>query len=873
MAELKEHGEGSQPQNPEWKHDFSPGPSEEEIARFKGPEWRSELPDIKMLVDKGDEGKEEGLDPWRLFSGRATTTSINKLTRALEAFEKAPKRLEEAQKIEDETKRAAEIKKIGEEREVQAEKTRQHYATVMSQCLDSISSMFDETIDQKKNPYPYDHRTPKITIETVRESFAGLEGEDWLKSEESRLWLKRAERDLDWLDAFLQVSVAQAVSAPYYYDVVLQLQVLKDSRFRAYTTEETLERMFAGEVPGLEFKDEELVAVNENKVGIAISPKHQEGRRPLVEQGEVVGLRELAVKMQDDSFDIRMKIAAVSQSDLALLDKTFMGKSLRPGEWSFYKELLWDKGQILSPYISSTAKDQRKVTAIIEALLLTNARARLNQIISGRPDEKDGEITALLNAVRDVAQEREKSWFSRDKGDIASQLAVLITRQGFLQDYSFMHAYRYCWAYQWNEKDQPQTIKEIKTGSINTPSGDIYSLYWARRAHSYDLESNSRTQLLFPTEREMRVGLKRRPLGEMDVYNPDSHLDVFLKKQWSYLFGSDIEAKQWRGKREYPDIPAHIADTLKSWAWLWRTPYPLKLLGEDLEDKHKLDIVMLMPPGFAAANFFENVKVGEKEDSEEEDKKTVWELIAQGTPLSRIRWKDMDVQQVDRWLVDQEMGSRFMRILIEPFDPEKDPFYGLVTHAPATLGPKEAAKRLRLCFRDNPEVPYSVYELAFIPFLVTLACANKWGITSPEAWEHSSVTSEEVAKTTHTKIDRFLEEMAYWRRALAWLPGERGIGGGGGKKAKVDWWEGGSKKIKIGEDEKQYTHYGEVMAMIGEFYQNMLLRYGKAASEEAYPLANQRYDQSKADYKGKDFEFLRRGNVPKYEPRVMDLKK
>ena len=49
MAELKEQGERSQPQNPEWKHDFSPGPSEEELTRFEGP---------KMLLSDEDAEKQ-----------------------------------------------------------------------------------------------------------------------------------------------------------------------------------------------------------------------------------------------------------------------------------------------------------------------------------------------------------------------------------------------------------------------------------------------------------------------------------------------------------------------------------------------------------------------------------------------------------------------------------------------------------------------------------------------------------------------------------------------------------------------------------------------------------------------------------------------
>ncbi|MFZ5932682.1 MAG: hypothetical protein ACOYT7_01220 [Patescibacteria group bacterium] len=867
MAETKESGQGFSP-NPEWKHDFSPGPSEEELARFKGPEWRSEIPDIKMQIPRGDNGEEPTLDLMRLLAaGRAVSTAAGGFGRALENLERAAVARERA-------KTKGERDKAEKERDEAIERLRHTYGLMMNQSLGVISKMYDETVDQKKNAYPYDHREAKFTIGTIEDAVETLGGEEWLKSDEGRVWLERLKRDTEWLNAFLQVSVTESASIPYYWDVVMQLQTLKE-RFRAYATEETFEKMFAGELPGLEVP-------TEHNISLPIPEKYTQTDESLVKPDEVLGLRELATRMQDASFETRMKLAAVSQADLTLKPEeypettTFLGTRLTAEELKFYKDLLWshksgdEEARVLTPYLSSKAKDYREVTATLEAILLTNAHQRLKNIIAGQAGDKMGAVDNLVKDVKDARIIRIANWFNRDKGDIVSRLATLITRQGYLQDFSLMHAYRYCWGYTFKTTEEGKVvgIKQVDIGGIHTGSGDIPSLYWARRGHKYDLESNSRTQLLFPTDRSERVELLTEPLGEMHHYKPEQHPDVFLREQWERLFGNDDSSKKWRESRGYQDIPQSIAEVLKSWAWLWRVPFPSTLLGEQAE--YPLEIVMLMPPGFEAANFFENVRIGKEADA-----RSIWEKITrEGTLLSQIPWVDMDMQQVDRWLVEQEMGSRFMRILIEPFDAEKDPFFSLVTHAPSTLGPKEAAKRLRLCFRDNIETPYSIYEVAFIPFLVTLACANKWGITSPDAWERSPTTSEEVQKTTYTKVDRFLEEMAYWRRALWWLPGERGLFGGGGKtRSGEKIWEGGNESYTTKSGEKYtYTHYGKIMAMLGEYYQSMLLRYGRASAENAYLLANKLYETTRDDYKDEEYGFLRRGNVPAYTPRPRNLK-
>ncbi|MCH7730567.1 CHASE3 domain-containing protein, partial [Patescibacteria group bacterium] len=571
-----------------------------------------------------------------------------------------------------------------------------------------------------------------------------------------------------------------------------------------------------------------------------------------------------------------MKLAAVSQFDFSNKENpeanTFLDKNLSSGELRFYKELFWrtkttktgDEGFILSPYLESKAKDYRQATATLEAILVTNANQRLKDILAGSGD-KNAEMDKLIKQVKSERDERVANWFGRDKNDIVSQMATLVTRQGYLQDFSFMHAYRYCWGYifEADSDGNPTGIKKVDTGGVNTPSGDLPSLYWARRAHNYDLQSNSRTQFLPPTQTDMRLKLRKDPLGEMDKYKPEDHDDAFLRKQWDRMF--DKKFRNHRKSRGYPEeLPEELAKALKNSAWIWRLPYSSTHVGES--NKYPLDIVMFFPHNFDTANFFENASIVEGDK-----RATLWKKSAlEGVPLSKIPWQEIDMQQVDNHLVNLEMGSRYMRTLIENFDEERDPFYSLVMRAPSTMGPKEAAKRLRLALRHNPDESSSVAELQFIPWYITQGVASKHRIIHPDAWERSTVTSEETKKVGYNRIDLFLEEMAYWRRAFWWLPGERGIAGPDGGE---DLWGGG--EFSLPEEGGEYTHYGRTMAMLGEYYQNVFIRWARASAEEAYPLTPGFYNTTREEYmKDKDYKFLLgKAAVHPYEPSHRALRR
>lgn len=810
------------------------------------PEWKSSMSDIRMQLGNGGKDDGEGLnimDLIRAMSGRAATSGLEKFSNGLQGIAETKERMGDIENglgsnkyIGDEKdKKEEEQLMLKEKLENLHNSLKKKYSTMQEQSISVVNDLFVVSVDQKKNAYPYDHRTAELTIKTILETAQTLQEEEWADDPELSLWLKRMERDATWMAGLLQVSVGQSASAPYFFDVVMQMQVLKE-RYKAFITSEDLKNMHAKELPGLEFSSDEKAKMDEKGIGLKVDDEYRTlventppEKRLLFNKEESVGLRELGVKMIDSSFAMRMRIAAVSQSDLAAPNgdkNTFMGDYLKPEEIAFFRDLLLrrnPKGEyyILSPHMASMDKDKRDATAYLEALLLTNAEERLNSIIANDSVNKENLISELVEDVKEKATYRITNWKSRDNGDIVSQLASLVTKQGLYEDYAFLNAYKYCWEYTWAIGSDGKFKKVgVETAGIYSYSGDIYSLYYMRRAAQYDRSSNSRTQLLLPTSKAGRKELDLMPYDKMPEYKPGmpGDQDRFLADQWDFVFGTDPKSKKARETMGYVDIPQQVADKLKSWAVSWKTPYNSKYVENDTS--YELVVPHLMPPGLDIACFLDAIPSSETKLNA--GGKSVWQSMVEGKRFSEVNWDIQENLPVDRWYVDLDMASRYMNVLIGVFDKEKDPIMGLINEGPSTLAPKEFAKRLRLSFRDSPKGYPEEYEVAFIPFIVTLSSIQKYDLTSASAWH-------DVDKSNMTSVEHFLLEISKWQRAFKWLPSDR---------------PNPALLSRDSEGNVLEWDYGNTMALLMEFYTGVLLRVAKSSAEESARMASKNYQNT-----------------------------
>lgn len=695
-------------------------------------------------------------------------------------------------------------------------------------CLQPLDKLFKKTTDRKENAVPFKSGYGEAVYSNLDDTLTELSEQKWMKEgTEAWIYLKNAERDLVFSESLFQTAIGLSASKPGYFDIIVQLSTLKQQRSHILTSD--LEGAWSGKLEGLEFESNEVEPLKRSGVGIAAPEKYKVQETGLYSEfgDRNPGLRELAVKFQDDRMAWVIKIAAAAQFDYRkgkFTEASFMGDKFKKEELQFINALFgkYEDGDfhILSSYISSKNGDRKEFYSLLQALLLTNTHNRLQEIIKSQVDDKEktDKISELVTSVKAVANERKTNWRKKDLNDPLSKLAKVIVKQGALQDYSLMTAVDFCWEYVWTGKGLKE-FKRVEHGGINSDSGDLPSLYWVKRRFHYALMSNSASPFLPSTSKTSRGEMEKLAFDMVPEYDPSNHPDNFLREQWNFLFSSDPVYKKQREEMDYPDVPPQIAEVLKKWAWKWGTPFSSSYLQE--EKKYDLDIIFFMQTDLAIANFFSavtDIKGGKLNNG---DKSVMQQLIG-GKKLSDVNLNNVDDEQIDRWLVDCEMASRYMRILIEVFDKERDPFFALVAGDPSTLGPQELAKRLRLTFRDSEDAPPSVYELALIPFFVTQACAQKHGIFNSSAWEQAT---REERETGVCAADRFFMEMAYWKRALRWLPGERGFA------MKEKGWR---------EDD----HYGKTMALLAEFYEAVISRVAIASSEEAFVLAKENFDRT-----------------------------
>ena len=711
------------------------------------------------------------------------------------------------------------------------------YTEMISESMGAIFDLYEKNVkSDEKNAYPYDYRTAEYMQQNIKQATTSLERRSEIKnSKEAQVYISELKQDLIWLDSFLHTTVAQTASLPYKFDVIMWMQLLKEGRYCAFVTNDDMEALMSEGVPGTQLSQEQVTLKQAKKIGIAVPEEYTKNLdsqgeslegKPLVEGP--TNLREMAVKMYASSFKLRMGLAAASQADFADANPettTFKEQNFSKEELVFYKDLFWDKdeGQFLTPYVTSKGDYTREYTTLLEAALIKNAHFRIKDIIA-LPNtllEKTEMISNLTKEIKAEALTRRSNWRTRQEKDVVSMLATLIIQQGLLQDFAYGHSYRYCYEYQWDTDPvtgNPTVKKGVEMGGIYSLSGDFSSLGWARRKHVYDGMSNSCTKFLLPTSSNGRKETSMLSPFEMIHFDPTLSNDEFLNEQWKFLFSNESKYVEERKSLGYKSLHPDVAEQLQRWAFKWETPYSDKFLL-DLEDRdgstgENIVIPHLMPPALGnIANFWESISLDPKIKLNKGAKSVFQELI-EGKETYEIDWGRCETQAHSRWKVDMDMSSRYMNVLISAVDETKDPILGLFREGPGTFPAKELAKRIRLSMRDGSNFTSTDYEVALIPFFAVMACAEKYGIGGAYGWQQ---TTKEDQESGTTNADRFFTEMAYWKRALKWLPGDRP------EKDKFD----------------QRMNYGNTMALLAEFYEAIISRMHKASSEESFALAKQ----------------------------------
>lgn len=645
-------GEPSSQPGPGKEHfeKFKIGSSEEDIEKFRGPEWRSEIPDIRMQL---------GADAFRLTEEEYFLRTQQERA----AFEVGYTPMF----------RAADLLKTAEknEKERLREFLKERYLRASFFRASEIGNLLFEAL----------HHNKEITFQADR--FRGQTGSEASltqaehsvldpEDKEKAALIKRVHGDLAWWTSAGNLADAAGVKAARYYDAWLMSNVLQTASGRriALLTDE-FQTLLTNNQEALNLTEEEVASLpdlglgEEGKESIRermvdyLSEQHFWKKavhalgnyNPLEEQLE----RQLAMKLSETEKQFVRDIFRVDKSTVMVNGEEF------PRSLLFFHTTV------------NTGHDLRRWQALTMSLLLNG----MHKKILGLPDspegftENDKELyeetrQKVLDDASDI-QDRLGGLLSNDE-----KLAHLAVRMGIAFDYVTLATAEFGQYLKWKEKveGRPETVyPELSVGPPNTASDAVNLLVWIYHELGYSKKARVRTPFIAPFDtewtdftREYGGGLgwipnivKDRLRGFVEA-NSRMKRGAALLGLWDLDKDRDVQSflRKVRGNKQFNP---KFREFLEEISFGIPTPY------KDSNGRH---LVMPMPfrTGFTSVNLLRNLISREGENKG----KTVEDRLDEGALLKEIDFNDFPFYAHDEQDVNLSMGTRVLSMMYGMFD-------------------------------------------------------------------------------------------------------------------------------------------------------------------------------------------------------------
>lgn len=808
---------------------FKAGPSEEELKKFRGPEWRKEPLDIRMQLSEGNGGRLEAERRREEKAYLYVDPNFLEMVEALRtvAMEKPPDLKIKSEVWQKEKERAQ------KEKERARERLPRDWERLMGAQLGQLESLLENHLMRFKSPYPYDSRRQELWFESLQQGIKRARSERWA-TDETRLWLDRVAIDATWGENNFKILESVGTVLPSFFDWKKMLTWVRE-RMRSDPVTSFYQLTFEKEIPGR-----------------GLTKKQKESLPAEVRKG----LRERAVKYQDDCAFWRMAVAAVHQLeyDENGQPRTFM-EELAPAQTRFIQLLFQDKeypevtkrkredlkkkirekfgegageqiekldeltdedgflvyeGQsvpksLLSWNAMSHAEEKkRRYLATMEALLVLDVKKRLGDLI-----QKAGEGEGRLNdqAIRELV-DKVREWIDgRDENGKHIP--------GRLENWFSLD----------RELDERLAGVVVMSGIVmdwGHMSASRFAWGWN---YKIDVEGEG-------DKKELKV--VREKIGGATTVATDSATVAFWRdeevsrqrKGWSKgLFPRMSERYRKMLEGESPNWIPHLSEEMikrdpqlaeawwRLWAkdektgwqwkpevkkaledmvWYWETPYMTGVSGREFP----IILPMFFPPEIASLNFWNTISL--EEEGKLDKDPTVWDQLKSGKKMSEFDWVKMGDQAFYRWMITIGQIVRYTIVMLEPESTDKVQFEAFFED-PGKLF--ELLKRVNLGERDEKE-KMAILTMALVPMLVVLRTADKHGIIGEAGVDESRRTI-------------WADDLAKWINMFTYLPKERDNVGG----------------------------YGEGMARLAEFYATLVARLGNVVGEKERDDAQDIYNK------------------------------
>jgi len=761
---------------------FKIGPTEEELKKFRGPEWRSEVPDIRMELNPGEQADRDSAER---FFGRSE--GLGFLSEDLQRFSKRLEVLEEQKKreVKDE-KPKDKLERINIERREVEKSSR----TLSGEMLDRLDEVLPE-LERFKNPWPFDSRGPETWLKELGSRVKAFQNREWMEEgSESMEVTKATYLSALWGLSKQRVVVGAGAIRTGYYDHVREMSTLKDP-YRSVPVAPDYRYTFKGKIPGLEIEDEEV-------------KKYLK-----IEEKDNLLLRELAVKYQDESMSWQMLVAAAHQYDptqpedhRTFVSERFLTPTVREFIYEVFgvdteKENGWVEyngekfpKKLLNYYVNvDTFSEFMRYKTTMEELLKGNYWERVLAIEGEDRMPDRGKLKQLAAEVRNKINERtaDSAW-DQFGNKLEDRLAEYIVRANIIENQGHLISGVLGWGWKFKKtevkdnegKTKLEFQKEMKMGSVYNAMDATTARYPHEHTVRYHGIGRKTSQVMLPSSKHWQETVlegKESPYWVKNLSEAMREND-YLNRVLRLVFNGS--------KEDGLKFDPAVGKLLEQMGWAWETPY---------EGDRKREIVMpvFIPKQLHSINFWETLVLESQEEKEEREesekitilrgdddektdlsrykwKKTAWEKLCQGTKLSELEWDEMHFMNVDYWHVSLEQSIRWYQIITGSTPDEV-----LEMFFKNTGGLTELIKRVDLGMRSELieasivdekgekrviQIPGPVFEIAIVPYLITTSLIVKHNVFDPNE--------------APSRVDGWKEEMERWYAAIdSALPEEK----------------------------------------------------------------------------------------------------
>ncbi len=640
----------------------------------------------------------------------------------------------------------------GEPNEQQKKELEKDWEGIAVAELKQIDSLLNDHFLKFKNPYPYDTRSASGWFENMNQYIDKARGEEWGEKPVSKAWLKRIEADSAWGDNSLKLLVGLSGALDRFFDGGAMISEWVRNRFRSDPVASNFEVAFSKDVPGLAVDSE---------------------AKKLLSGEASEGMREKAIRYQDDGMYWRMAVSAYHQYDYTKPQDLSRAKSpeelgtvlmdISPVERRFLEGLfalpskpgssgLIDvkiNGNLIRipetvmnwHAMSSSEELKRKYIATMQALMIENARENLDLCEEQKADGSRGFNENLLSDLQDRVSKRRDNilaeWFSPEK-DYDTMLSGVVAKSGIVYDWGNMNSAPMAWGYDWSlseeEVDGQKTYKlkkEVTTGGTTASTDSNTPHFWAFN----DITTRGKEWpggLLPSPAEDFILDTKERSPYELAKF--DMNKDPEMKRAYEDVW------KPFTDKGKTISFPPEVKAWFDKYMWGYKTSLKLNN-GENVY------LPMFMLPYNKSINFLDTIslskegqKIKYKMVSDNKggyevvaDKKTIWDELRLKTKLSEINWQSMGDQALYRWLITISQKAKYYTTYKDKMNKGNEgqflDFYG----KPDQLA--EFIKRVELGERDE-RIPTGISMLMTIPMLVVAQRAEMLGVVGKQ-WKAS----------------------------------------------------------------------------------------------------------------------------------------